>query len=87
MRSSYELFYANWMDQNNIEWKYEPHFKLSTNRSYAPDFQLANGVIIEVKGYWTDKGLSKWKQFCLDYPEIMKLTLMEEDLVELGMER
>jgi len=86
MRSSYELFYANWLDQQDIEWKYEPHFKLNNGKMYSPDFQLDNNVIIEVKGYWSEVGRSKWEHFCKDYPEITKLTLMKDDLVEIGLE-
>jgi hypothetical protein len=28
MRSSYELFYANWMDSNSVQWIYEPSINL-----------------------------------------------------------
>jgi hypothetical protein len=86
MRSSYELFYANWMDSNKIEWQYEPQYKLSNGKTFSPDFQLSSGDIIEVKGYWAKAGLDKWTMFCLDYPNMVKKVLMRDDLVSLGME-
>lgn len=85
MRSSYELLYANWMDDQGINWTYEVQFKLSNNKIFSPDFQLSNGDIIEIKGYWTKIGLEKWTNFCLDYPNINKTVLMKQDLLKLGL--
>lgn len=86
MRSSYELFYAKWMDSQDIEWQYEPQFKLKNGKIFSPDFQLISGDIIEVKGYWAKVGLEKWTLFCADYPHLNKKVLMRDDLVSLGME-
>jgi hypothetical protein len=86
MRSSYELFYAKWMDSQDIEWKYEPRYTLSNGMTFSPDFQLSSGDIIEIKGFWTEKGLYKWTLFCSDYPTTNKKVLMRDDLVCLGME-
>ena len=85
MRSSYELFYARWLDANNIEWQYEPKFKLSNGKMFSPDFKLSSGVIIEIKGYWSIKGRDKWLQFCKDYPSLDKKILLKNDLERLGM--
>lgn len=85
LRSSYELFYANWMDSNGIEWKYEPQYKLSNGKIFSPDFQLSNGDIIEIKGFWAKVGLEKWTMFCSEYPNINKRVLMRDDLRSLGM--
>jgi len=87
MRSSYELFYANWMDSNDIQWEYEPLFRLSTGLYFSPDFKVNSHDIIEIKGYWTEKAKNKWSTFCKDYPEIDKKILMKKDLVELGMNK
>lgn len=86
MRSSYELAYANWMDNKSIEWQYEPQFKLKNGKIFSPDFQLKHGDIIEIKGYWTKIGLEKWTMFCEEYPEINKKVLMKQDLLQLGLE-
>jgi hypothetical protein len=85
LRSSYELFYAHWLDQNSIKWQYEPRFKLSDGRTFSPDFQLDTGVIIEVKGYFSEKGRTKWALFCRDYPLVNKMILFKNDLIKLGM--
>lgn len=85
MRSSYELVYANWMDNQNIQWEYEPQFRLSDGRLFSPDFRLSNGDIIEIKGYWTKKGQEKWDLFCSDYPNLNKKVLMKADLQKLGI--
>lgn len=85
VRSSYELFYARWLDSNGIKWQYEPHFKLSNGKTFSPDFKLEDGVIIEVKGYWTKIGLEKWNLFCADYPDIPKKVLTKIELIQLGM--
>jgi ribosomal protein S14 len=87
MRSSYELEYAKWMDINNINWEYEPKFKLSNGKTFSPDFRLvAYDTIVEIKGYWTKTGLEKWAKFCEDYPNINKKVLMKRDLLQLGLE-
>lgn len=85
LRSSYELFYARWLDDQGIKWEYEPKFKLSNGKTFSPDFRLETGVIIEVKGVWTPIGKEKWTLFCNDYPGITKQVLMKDDLISLGM--
>jgi hypothetical protein len=85
MRSSYELFYAHWLDSKKICWEYEPRFKLSNGKMFCPDFKLKTGVIIEIKGYWAETGKVKWQLFCQDYPDIPKQVLMKMDLNKLGM--
>ena len=62
-KSSWELAYAKHLDANDIDWIYEPIFKLSNGTSILPDFQLSEGVIIEVKGYWRDDSKEKWNLF------------------------
>jgi len=86
MRSSYELFYATWMDNNGMGWSYEAIFKLSNGKMFSPDFKLDDGdIIVEIKGYWTEVGLEKWTLFCRDNPDIPKRVLMKDDLIQLGM--
>ena len=86
MRSSYELFYAKWLDEQNIKWEYEPTFRLSNSKMFAPDFRLEDGgIIVEIKGYFAPIGRAKWELFCSDYPDIPKKLLMKADLIKLGM--
>lgn len=89
LRSSYELFYANWMDSNGIEWKYEPQFKLSNGMTFSPDFQVYGHdriIIVEIKGFWTEKAKNKWNLFTEDFPNLDKQVLYKNDLIKLGME-
>lgn len=51
-RSGFEVIYANYLIQNNIDFKYEPKtFKLDNGKRYTPDFYLINeNKYIEIKG-------------------------------------
>lgn len=86
MRSSYELAFANFLDSQGIKWQYEPIFKLSNGSYFMPDFQLDDGKIIEVKGFWTEKALAKWELFCVDYAQLHKSVMMKGDLQKIGLE-
>lgn len=51
-RSGYEVIYANYLIDKNIEFDYEPEtFKLANGKRYTPDFYLINtDEYIEIKG-------------------------------------
>ena len=51
-RSGYEVIYANYLIQNNINFQYEPKcFKLDNGKRYTPDFYLVDtDEWIEIKG-------------------------------------
>ena len=68
LQGSWEKLVAQFMNSKKIHWiknsKSFPYFFDNKNRLYYPDFYLPDlDVYIEVKGYQTDKDLSKWKQF------------------------
>lgn len=52
-KSGWEVITAKWLDENDIEWKYEPAvFELPDGRHYVPDFFLPKlNSYLEVKGY------------------------------------
>lgn len=58
-RSGYEVIYANYLTENNIEFEYEPkHFKLRNGRRYTPDFYLINqDKYVEIKGTFKNPNL------------------------------
>lgn len=85
MKSGWEVKYANWLDQQNLSWTYEPEFTLSNNLTYLPDFQLSTGDIIEIKGYMRPDAEIKWHMFEVEYPQIKKSLLRKEDLKRLGI--
>ena len=65
MRSGLELLFAEYLDENNIKWVYEPQtFKLSEGMRYKPDFYLPErDTWVEVKGYLTEKESLKIETF------------------------
>jgi hypothetical protein len=66
VKGLWELKVANWLNDNNIKWTntIEP-YKYQYNNSwhlYFPDFLLLDSnILIEVKGYQTDRDLAKWQ--------------------------
>jgi len=65
MRSSWEVVFARWLDDNNEPWEYEPKiFILGKAVRYTPDFFLpARGVHVEVKGFMSDFAKKKIDAF------------------------
>ena len=65
LKGKWELIVAKWLDDNQIKWEHETNsFEYEWNgiRNYYPDFYLPDfDFFIEVKGYVTDRDLSKWK--------------------------
>ena len=68
-RSSYEVLYANWLTENNINFEYEPkRLRLTGNITYLPDFYLPNEDLwIELKGKWTEGQEEKVALFAQQY--------------------
>lgn len=65
MHSSWELLVAKWFDSLGIKWtkKVEPiqYFWNGSNRKFFPDFYLEEfDMLVEVKGYETDRDAAKW---------------------------
>jgi predicted nuclease of restriction endonuclease-like RecB superfamily len=85
MKSRWEVLYAKWLDSQGKQWLYEPTFILSNGYAYLPDFQLSDGVIIEIKGYMRTDAEVKWRMFEAEYPQVIKHLLRKEDLKRLGI--
>lgn len=52
MRSSWEVAYARWLDEQEVDWLYEPICFVTNEFSYTPDFYLSVGdKFVEIKGY------------------------------------
>lgn len=72
--SRWEVWTAEWLTVNLIEWSYGEHgYRLSDGRYYYPDFFIyERGVLIkliEVKGYFREANKVKFELFKQDYPE------------------
>jgi len=66
VKGTWELKVANWLNENNVRWtnKIAP-YKYFWNQGwhlYFPDFLILDkDILIEVKGYETDRDQSKWQ--------------------------
>lgn len=83
-RSTYELSYAQYLDQNNILWMYEMETFDLGDTTYTPDFYLPREEkFIEIKGYIKPESQEKINKFLEQYPWDLKI-LYGKDLRELG---
>lgn len=85
LQSSYELEYAKYLEENNIEWKKNwikfPYTYKHEIHYYIPDFYLIKeDKYIETKGYKIEKDEYKWKEF----PYKLEI-LFRQDLKNLGL--
>ena len=67
LRSTYELRVAVWLNEQNLDWLYEPKtFYIEVlDKTYTPDFYIPHlDVWIEVKGIWQNQSELKWREFC-----------------------
>lgn len=69
-RSGLEQKVAADLDKRGVTYQYE-HERIPyvVERKYLPDFQLANGIYIEAKGYFKDEDCRKMKLLKKQYPE------------------
>ena len=73
-RSSWEVITAKTLDENDIEWVYEPKkFQVNEDYTYTPDFFLPlYNLYLEVKGYFrNDIMLNKFLLFAEKNPIIL----------------
>jgi hypothetical protein len=95
LKSSYEIAFAEYLDQHNIKWYYEPKFfpLILNNKecSYTPDFFLPEyNKFVEVKGRenyenWEDcNGKIKFEKFKQDYSFYIEILFCCE-LIKLGI--
>jgi hypothetical protein len=84
LKSTLEYIYARYLDYMGIQWQYEVKtFSLSTGGSYKPDFLLADGSYVEVKGGFNyDTDLPRILTFEQDY-ELKVEIIQEKDLRKL----
>jgi len=86
MRSSWEIKYAKYLDENNIKWLYESKTFDLGESTYTPDFYLPETKeYIEIKGYFSDKCKEKIEKFKKLYSNINFKILQEKPLIKLGV--
>jgi hypothetical protein len=72
MRSSWEIMFAEFLVELNLDWEYEPRvFRLKNGRGYTPDFYIPSiNKWVEIKGYWRDiESREKFQMFKDEYPD------------------
>lgn len=71
-RSTWEAFFAKFLDKFNLTWKYEPkrfEFKL-LDKTYLPDFFVEEwNCYVEIKGRYTQDCINKIDCFYQEYPD------------------
>lgn len=72
-RSSYEVIFANYLIDSNIDFKYEPEiFELTSSMRYIPDFYLPHlNTYIEIKGWEHGNQKKKRELFQKDHNLIL----------------
>ena len=70
-RSGFESEVAKDLTQLGVTYEYEKHkYDLVIPRSYTPDFVLANGKVIEVKGYFDSEDRRLMRVFKEQHPDV-----------------
>jgi Phage endonuclease I len=78
LRSTYEYIYCKWLDENNINYKYEDKsFRLSNGELYRPDFFLDDNIIVEIKGKFYSNRRYKADMLKEEYPNI-KIIIVDD---------
>jgi len=71
-RSNYERDVCGYLDFQGIPFEYESlnlHYEVSEQRKYTPDITLPNGIIIELKGWFTANDRKKMLLVIEQHPE------------------
>lgn len=96
VRSGWELKTAQFLDENNFNWLYEPEafpilyeYSGQTKQgTYRPDFKIEKDGFIEyweIKGFWRDDAKVKYEAFVNQYPQIHIRLLQKDDLKTIGI--
>lgn len=76
VRSSWEEAVGRLLYENDVEYRYEPEFEVSSG-SYYPDFVTA-GSAIEVKGWANERSVRKAEQFLELYPSLTYIVVGDD---------
>lgn len=88
MRSTWEVLYATYLNNNAIDWKYESKtFVLSDGRAYTPDFYLTStNEWVEVKGWLTPEHKNKIELWQSNNPTLKLILANRKYLTNLGID-
>jgi hypothetical protein len=91
MRSKWEVAYAQYLDRQKVEWRYESkYFYVGpgewNGERYVPDFYLPKQrKYIEIKGRMNAANAAKYEEFRRRYPTVKWQMLYGPDLKKLGV--
>jgi hypothetical protein len=85
-RSSYESFYLDYLNSQNINYFYEPkQFIFKDGTTYLPDFYLPKeDYYVELKGIMDETSFLKLQKMTEEYPKIKIKVFKLKDLKNLG---
>jgi len=87
--SGLEIAYANWLNENNINWDKPISITYELNgkkKKYHPDFLLIDSnEIIEIKGYWWAGDREKMLAVTLQNPDVIIKVLTTKELEIIGV--
>ena len=88
MRSSWETSFANYLNENNVDWQYEPKtFLLEDGSAYTPDFYLTETKEwVEVKGWFREEHKLKIEHWKTSNPKEKLVLADKKYLVKLGID-
>jgi hypothetical protein len=90
-KSSWELAYAKYLDDQNKNWKYEPHhYTLEICRRYTPDFEIydIDGTLkdmVDVKGWLNESTERRMLEFVSTYPSMPLRVIGCDEMIKLGL--
>lgn len=88
-KSTWELKYAQWLDEREYLWDYEPcKFGLRECGCYTPDFEVLTPDGIEyheVKGWLDTKSMNRMLEFQRMYPDRRLKIIGPADMTDLGL--
>lgn len=88
-KSSWELKYAQWLDEQSFEWDYEPcKFGLIKCRCYTPDFRVRVDDHVEyheVKGWLDKRTMNRLEEFMEMHADKVLRVIGPRDMVGLGL--
>lgn len=90
MKSSWEVKFAKFLDDFNINWLYEPfHYEILIEnkiRTYTLDFYFPDtNEWVEIKGRWFPHSKIKHEAFLKQYPDIKVFVFIRDHLKELNV--
>lgn len=87
-KSRWELSYAQYLDEHDLDWEYEPRKFILDGYIYTPDFRVYSECGVEyheVKGWLDKRTIRRLKAFVSKYPEETLRIIGPAEMVALGL--